>query len=210
MSGGANAWPGRGACGLLLVGIAVFAGPVPGAPGEPSRNPLHVPGASPPLQVPVAGVSVASLVDSFDDDRGGRRHEAIDIPAPRGTPVVAAGDGKVVKLFLSKPGGMTVYQFNPSGTLAYYYAHLERYAPRLSEGQNLRRGDPVGYVGSTGNAHPDAPHLHFAVFELGPGREWWKGAPINPLPLFRGDPASPPPSAEPPPQVDDSRDMPSP
>jgi peptidoglycan LD-endopeptidase LytH len=104
--------------------------------------------------------------------------------AARGTPVLATADGKVVKLFTSKPGGLTVYQFDPDERYAYYYAHLDRYAEGLAEGQTLRRGDLVGYVGSTGNASPDAPHLHFAIFRLGPERQWWKGTPVNPYPFL--------------------------
>ena len=138
-----------------------------------------------PLRVPVENVEPSQLVDTFTDRRGGDGvHEALDILAPRGTPVVAAADGVVVKLFLSKPGGITVYQLDTTGTVAYYYAHLDRYAEGLAEGQALKRGDAVGYVGSTGNASPTAPHLHFAVFELGPEKQWWKGRAINPLPLF--------------------------
>lgn len=139
-----------------------------------------------PLQLPVEGIAEKDLVDSFDDRRGGGgyAHEAIDILAPRGTAVVAVDSGPVVKLFLSKPGGLTVYQFDPSRSLAYYYAHLDRYAEGLTEGKILQRGDPIGYVGSSGNANPEAPHLHFAVFELGPEQQWWKGRAINPLPLF--------------------------
>jgi peptidoglycan LD-endopeptidase LytH len=137
-----------------------------------------------PLALPIDGVVAADLRNSFDEPRGSGRHEAIDIHAPRGTPVRAVADGRVVKLFVSKPGGLTVYQFDASERYAYYYAHLDRYAPGLREGQRLRRGDVLGTVGTTGNAAPEAPHLHFAVFELGPGREWWKGTPLDPYPLF--------------------------
>lgn len=138
-----------------------------------------------PLVIPVAGVGPEALVDTFEQGRPGHRHEAIDIAAPRGTPVHAVDDGKVAKLFKSVPGGLTVYHFDPTGKLAYYYAHLDAYAPGLKEGAALRRGDVIGYVGSTGNAAPDAPHLHFAVFLLGPRKEWWKGDPVNPYPALR-------------------------
>ena len=94
-------------------------------------------------------------------------------------------DGTLVKLFVSKPGGLTIYQFDPSGRLAYYYAHLDRYAEGVHEGMALRRGTLIGYVGSTGNASADAPHLHFAVFRLGPQRQWWKGEAVNPYPALR-------------------------
>ena len=138
-----------------------------------------------PLRLPIEGLRADQLQDTFDDGRPGHRHEAIDIPAPRGTPVHAVDDGTLVKLFVSKPGGLTIYQFDPSGRLAYYYAHLDRYAEGVHEGMALRRGTLIGYVGSTGNASADAPHLHFAVFRLGPQRQWWKGEAVNPYPALR-------------------------
>lgn len=138
------------------------------------------------LRMPLDGVPATALRDTFNEGRPGHVHEAIDIPAMRGTPVFAVDDGRLVKLFTSVPGGLTLYQFDPDGRLAYYYAHLDRYADGLREGMPLRRGDVVGYVGSTGNASPDAPHLHFAVFRLGPEKQWWKGTPVNPFaPLQR-------------------------
>jgi peptidoglycan LD-endopeptidase LytH len=138
------------------------------------------------LDVPVDGVKRTELRDTFSDLRGSSRaHEAIDIMAPRGTPVVAADDGTVAKLFTSKAGGLTIYQFDPSGIFSYYYAHLDGYAAGLREGQTVKRGEVLGYVGSTGNASADAPHLHFAIFRLTPERQWWKGEPINPFPVLR-------------------------
>jgi peptidoglycan LD-endopeptidase LytH len=137
------------------------------------------------LAMPVDGVDREDLRDTFSEARGGRIHEALDILAPRGTPVRAVRDGHIEKLFTSKAGGLTIYQFEPSGTYAYYYAHLDRYAPDLEEGQQVDKGDVIGYVGSTGNASPDAPHLHFAIFRLTPERQWWKGEPINPYPLLK-------------------------
>jgi len=137
------------------------------------------------LMVPVEGMALASIKDNFDQPRGTERHhEALDIMAPKGTKVVATADGKVAKLFTSKPGGLTVYQFDPSEKYAYYYAHLDRYADGLQEGATIKRGDTIGYVGVTGNADPNAPHLHFAVFELTPEKQWWKGTPVNPYPLL--------------------------
>lgn len=137
------------------------------------------------LLVPVDGIRVSQLADTFDQARGKERHhEALDIMAPKGSKVLAAGDGKVVKLFNSKPGGLTVYQFDPVEKYAYYYAHLDRYADGVKEGSVLKRGDLVGYVGSTGNANPNAPHLHFAVVELTPQKQWWKGTPVNPYPML--------------------------
>lgn len=139
------------------------------------------------LEMPVDGVSRDRLHDSFDERRGGglRRHEAIDIMAPRGTPVRAVEDGHVAKLFRSIAGGLTIYLFDPTETFSYYYGHLDRYASGLQVGQKVRRGEVIGYVGSTGNASEDAPHLHFAVFQLGPERQWWKGDPINPYDVLR-------------------------
>jgi murein DD-endopeptidase MepM/ murein hydrolase activator NlpD len=139
------------------------------------------------MLIPVQGVQAAKLVDTFTQSRGtGRLHDAIDIMAARGTPVLAVADGRVAKLFDSKPGGLTVYQFDREEKLAYYYAHLDRYAEGLAEGRVLKRGEVLGYVGSTGNASPDAPHLHFAVFVLGPEKHWWQGTAVNPYPLLGG------------------------
>jgi murein DD-endopeptidase MepM/ murein hydrolase activator NlpD len=156
---------------------------------EPSPSPIvpTPPGDAPrPLIMPVAGIDPSSIHDMFDEMRGGstRRHDALDILAPRGTPVVAADDGTIRKLFTSVPGGLTVYEFDPDQRYCYYYAHLDAYAPGLHEGQLLRRGDLVGYVGTTGNAPKDTPHLHFAVIRLDPDKRWWTGTPINPYPLL--------------------------
>ena len=145
------------------------------------------PGAT--LGMPLPGLRPEQLDDTFDDARGTeRRHEALDIMAPAGTPVLAVADGHVEKLFTSIPGGLTIYQFDPGLRHAYYYAHLQGYAPGLREKQAVKRGELIGYVGSTGNANPAAPHLHFAVFELGPERQWWRGTPVNPYPLLGGKP----------------------
>jgi murein DD-endopeptidase MepM/ murein hydrolase activator NlpD len=139
------------------------------------------------LLIPVSGVTAAELRDTFTDARGqGRSHEAIDIMAPTGTPVVAVDDGVIVKLFDSKPGGLTIYQFNDTAELAYYYSHLDRYADGLTEGQAVERGDLIGHVGYSGNANPAAPHLHFAIFILGPEKLWWQGTAINPYPHLGG------------------------
>ncbi|MBC7803356.1 MAG: peptidoglycan DD-metalloendopeptidase family protein [Candidatus Parcubacteria bacterium] len=139
------------------------------------------------LILPVLGVATRQLSDTFNEVRGGtRRHEALDILAPRGTPVIAADDGKIVKLFKSVPGGLTIYQFDPEEKLVYYYAHLDGYAAGVVEGKLLKRGELIGYVGTTGNANPATPHLHFAIFELGPEKRWWKGTAINPYPLLTG------------------------
>jgi murein DD-endopeptidase MepM/ murein hydrolase activator NlpD len=140
---------------------------------------------APKLLIPVEGMKLAQLSDNFDQARGAERHhEALDIMAPKGTKVLAVADGKVAKLFDSKAGGLTIYQFDPSDKLAYYYAHLDKYADGLAEGAAIKRGDVIGYVGVTGNASPSAPHLHFAVFELTPEKQWWKGTPLNPYPMM--------------------------
>jgi len=159
----------------VAAGIALGAIGLLGADVAPLRR----------LAVPVEGVRAADLRDTFGDGRPGHRHEAIDIAAPRGTAVLAADDGTVVKLFTSVPGGLTIYQFDPDSRYAYYYAHLDRYADGVVEGMKVRRGDVIGYVGTTGNAPPDAPHLHFAVFRLGAERRWWQGEAIDPIQAFR-------------------------
>lgn len=141
------------------------------------------------LLLPVAGVRAEQLVDTFSQARSEHRvHDAIDIMAPRGTPVLAASDGTVAKLFASERGGLTIYEFDPTSTRVYYYAHLDRYADGLAEGQALRRGETIGYVGSSGNASPDAPHLHFEVSRLGPEKHWWQATQVNPYPLLGGKP----------------------
>ena len=136
------------------------------------------------LLFPLPAAQESALRESFHEKRGTRTHEAVDIMAPRGTPVYAVEDGRVAKLFTSVAGGKTIYQFDPSGRFAYYYAHLDRYAPGLADGKEVKRGETIGYVGSTGNAPPHAPHLHFAIFQLGPKRQWWKGDPVDPYPLL--------------------------
>lgn len=134
--------------------------------------------------VPIKGLPANKIKDTFYDNRDGHEHDALDIPASRGTPVLAAVEGNVTKLFHSQQGGNTVYQFDDSGKFCYYYAHLDRYASGLKEGTLLRQGQVLGYVGTTGNAPPAAPHLHFAIFRLGPEKSWWKGTAIDPLPLL--------------------------
>jgi murein DD-endopeptidase MepM/ murein hydrolase activator NlpD len=183
--------------------IANYVGPVPrsgpavpdAATPEPTPAPTATIGpaidtvvapADRELAMPVDGVDPNDLRDTFHETRGGNRpHEALDIIAPRGTPVRAVRDGYVEKLFTSEAGGLTIYQFDPSATYAYYYAHLDRYAAGLTERQSVRKGELIGYVGTTGNASPDAPHLHFAIFRLTPERRWSEGDPLNPYPLLQ-------------------------
>ena len=137
------------------------------------------------LRVPVEGIDIDTFKGGYEERRGDRPHEAIDILAPRNTPVVAVESGTIAKLFDSKAGGHTIYQFDPSGRLAYYYAHLERYADGVHEGQTVSQGEVIGYVGTSGNAPPNTPHLHFAVFELDDTHRWWKGKAIDPYWLFK-------------------------
>ncbi len=169
----------------------------PTSPANPS-SPLPNPLASPDLGrrslvLPVQGIRPQDLHDTFTESRSGDRvHEALDILAPRNTPVLAVEDGRIAKLFTSKLGGLTIYQFDPSETYTYYYAHLESYAGGLQEGALLRRGQVIGFVGTSGNAAPDAPHLHFAIFRLTPEKRWWEGEPVNPFPVLGGVPRTQP------------------
>ena len=159
----------------------VTTSPTPAAPSAGSGD------LAERLLIPVQGIAARQLQNTYDDARSeGRVHEAIDIMAARGTPVLAVEDGKVVKLFQSAKGGITLYQFDPSETFCYYYAHLDRYAGGIKEGDLVHRGQVIGYVGSTGNASPDGPHLHFAIFRLGPEKQWWKGEALNPYRALGG------------------------
>ena len=143
------------------------------------------------LAIPVAGIQAKQLTDTFTQARAGgaRVHDAIDIMADEGTPVIAATDGTVEKLFFSDGGGgITAYVRSPDQRWIYYYAHLQGYAPGLAEGQKVKRGQLIGRVGHTGNANPAGPHLHFAINEMKAGEKWYQGTPINPYPLLAGKP----------------------
>jgi murein DD-endopeptidase MepM/ murein hydrolase activator NlpD len=138
------------------------------------------------LDLPVKGASRGDLRESFHDSRDGSRvPDAIDMLAPRNTPVLAVEDGKIAKLFFSKAGGITIYQFDPTSRFVYYYAHLEHYAAGLAEGDKVQRGQILGYVGTSGNAPKDTPHLHFAIFQLDEKKQWWKGTPLDPYPILK-------------------------
>ena len=134
----------------------------------------------PKLVPPLTNLTVKDVHDTFGDPRSGHAHEAIDLMSPRGTPVHAVAAGTIRKLFLSKPGGNTIYQFDESSRYCFYYAHLDRYAEGLREGGSVFAGEIIGYVGSTGDADPSTPHLHFTIFKLGPEKQWWKGTAVNP------------------------------
>jgi murein DD-endopeptidase MepM/ murein hydrolase activator NlpD len=183
-------------------GLADIDAPVIEArrPTSPSASPVATSGTSTPVvkpappddlarrdfDIPVEGVKREQLVRSFEDQRSGSRsHEAIDILAPRNTPVKAVEDGTVARLFESKAGGTTIYQFDPTDRYCYYYAHLERYASGLKEGDKVRKGQVIGYVGTSGNAPKNTPHLHFAIFKLTAAKHWWEGTPIDPYDILR-------------------------
>ena len=153
------------------------------APGSPSPLPEVAPGA---LIIPVAGVRSDQLRDTFTEARSeGRVHDAIDIAAPRGTPVLAAADGTIVKLFQSERGGTTIYQLSTDNKFIYYYAHLDRYAEGLTEGHFAKQGETIAYVGDTGNAGAGNYHLHFSIALTSDPKRYWEGVNINPYPLLR-------------------------
>jgi murein DD-endopeptidase MepM/ murein hydrolase activator NlpD len=159
---------------------------------SPSPSPTGPTGASERLMIPVAGIAASQLSDTFDDARGGgeRVHEALDIMAPAGTPVLAAGPGTVEKLFRSDAGGNTIYVRSGDRQMIHYYAHLQDYVPGLEEGRQVSRGQRLGSVGSSGNADPAAPHLHFAILRTTADAAWWEPATaVNPFPLLVGTPA---------------------
>lgn len=137
------------------------------------------------LIVPVAGIRAATIPSSFNDKRGSRRHNAIDILAPRGTPILAADEGTVAKIDTSAGGGLSLYIAGPRDRFIFYYAHLDAYRRGITEGMRIAKGDTIGYVGTTGNAPANTPHLHFAIARADRDKRWWKGTPLDPLPLLR-------------------------
>lgn len=181
--------PGRADSALRVPVAGTGAGPAGVATGQmpdpPGIPPVGAGVGGLRLLVPVQGVQAASLVDTYEDARGqGRRHDAIDIMAPRGTPVLAVADGVVMKLFQSERGGITLYELAPDRRTIYYYAHLDRYAPGIAEGQAVRRGQLLGFVGNTGDAGPGNYHLHFEVSTTADPAKYWGGTPQNPYPLL--------------------------
>lgn len=174
--------------GIVFIGLALRAQadtPDTAEVTAPALAPLD---PSALLGMPVEGIRRADLVDGFFGKRGRRIHHALDIMAPRNTPVRAATAGTIAALNASPAGGTSIWQYDESGAYCYFYAHLARYAPGLRAGQPVARGDVLGFVGTTGNAPKSAPHLHFAVFRLETKGRWWSGEPVNPYPLLRGDP----------------------
>lgn len=181
---------------LALVSACVRRAPAPAYPATPRPAPAtpaaaltdadlaYLSGRT--LAMPVAGARAARVPSSFHEPRsGGRVHEAVDILAPRGTPVLAADEGRVWKVRTNPLGGLTVYTTDPLERFVYYYAHLDRYHAGIFEGQPLFRGDTLGYVGTTGNAPPHVPHLHFQISRVARDSQWWGGTPIDPLPYLR-------------------------
>ncbi len=140
------------------------------------------------LVVPVKDIAPDELFDTYSDARGkGRVHNAIDILAPRGTPVLAAAPGRILRLFTSERGGLTIYQLAPDGRTVYYYAHLDSYHPGLAAGQTVARGEQIATVGDSGNAAPGNTHLHFAIWTVADSTQFWDGEPVNPYPLLHSD-----------------------
>jgi peptidoglycan LD-endopeptidase LytH len=139
-----------------------------------------------PLMIPVEGVEAKDLRDTFNEARdGGRTHRATDILAPRGTPIVAAISGEVVRMNTSPLGGITAYLIDDDKRYVYYYAHMDHYADQLAPGLKVQAGTVIGYVGTTGNAPPDTPHLHFQAMRIKLGQhDWWNGTPVDVRPFM--------------------------
>ena len=180
---------------VIGAGFALLVRNQPASPPQPAQGPQKLAKADMPrgpsqLVIPVAGVRPDQLVDTFADARGHRTHGALDIMAPRGTRVVAAAPGTVEKVFESEAGGHTIYIRSDGGRWMQYYAHLDRYAEGLGEGMHIARGQIIGAVGSTGNANPEGPHLHFEIKRMEPGEKWYQGRGINPYPLLARSPAA--------------------
>jgi murein DD-endopeptidase MepM/ murein hydrolase activator NlpD len=190
---------------LIVLTSACAVAPAPAARPVPAPEPTLLPDASAGLTtddearlalagrrliVPVAGVEPSRIADWFSARRGSRAHGALDIMAPRGTPVLSADDGRVLRVSENRAGGLTIYATDPGGRLVYYYAHLDRYADGLSAGRMLARGDTIGFVGTTGNAPPNTPHLHFQMMLMRESRRYWEGVPVNPLPFLTTDSTS--------------------
>lgn len=180
---------------LWLLGPVALFGPsvawsqmkASGFPVDTSKSPV-VELREKRLVFPVAGASINRLKDNFRHRRGDKRvHNALDIPAPRGRAVLSTDSGRVIKLYRSPAGGLMIYATDSSERFIYYYAHLDRYRTGLREGEVLARGDTIGYVGTTGNAAPNWPHLHFAILRTNNVKRWSRGTPINPFEVFASE-----------------------
>ncbi len=172
------------ACSRTRVSTAPQPVATPAAPVENLTPEAAL--ASKGLIIPVTGVDPSRVRDSYTAARGGRTHDAVDIMAPRGTPVIAADSGTILKLRQNEAGGITIYQLDPGERFVYYYAHLDRYEQGLVEGKVVRQGEVLGFVGTTGNAPKNLPHLHFQVMLYRGRGQYWGGEPINPHPYMRG------------------------
>ena len=177
----------------VLIGVTVVAGcfagpvrsePVPEVTAPETQLTPEAALAAKALIIPVEGVDPSRVRDSYTAARGGRTHDAVDIMAPRGTAVIAADAGTIIRMRNNEAGGITIYQLDPDERFVYYYAHLDRYQDGLAEGMKIRQGDILGFVGTTGNAPKDAPHLHFQVMLYRGRGQYWGGEPINPHPFF--------------------------
>lgn len=196
VSGLAIRWPLLGlwlgaACGPAIAPLpaprapapSLVAVPAPAAPVAASPNAIESLRQR-RLMVPVDGVAIDHVQNTYDAQRdsGARRHSAIDIMAPRGTAVLAADDGTILRMGFNALGGLTIYQIDPDRRFVYYYAHLDRYGSALRDGSVVSRGDVIGFVGATGNASPNAPHLHFQVLLF--RDRYWEGESVNPFGIF--------------------------
>jgi len=177
-------WPLGNCC--LLAAIAVAAASAFVGFSTAATISWSNPAPSPPVITapPLAGLRASDLHDSFNEIHHGHRHQAIDIMEPYGTPIHAVVDGTIHKLFASRAGGTTIYEFDTMGSYCYYYAHLDRYADGLHESMTVTHGQVLGYVGTSGNAATNAPQLHLAIMRLGPDKRWWQGIPIDPYPVL--------------------------
>jgi murein DD-endopeptidase MepM/ murein hydrolase activator NlpD len=184
---------GAAACGPALrplppiepvrVPPAASTEPAP-APSAPSDGRYPFAGEAPRLMVPVEGVVPSRIADSFRAPREKGIHGAVDILAPRGTPVLAADSGTIMRMRSNPLGGITIYALDHTERFVFYYAHLDRYRSDLAEGMRVAMGEVLGYVGTTGNAPPDTPHLHFQVMVRREDARYWDGTPIDPRPFF--------------------------
>jgi len=182
---------------IIVIDTVVALGPAPASAVAPAPAESPSGGAqaiteddlrylrSRDLIVPVAGIRAETIASSFNDKRGSRRHNAIDILAPRGTPILSADEGTVAKIDTSAGGGLSLYIAGPRDRFIFYYAHLDAYRRGIAEGMRIAKGDVIGYVGTTGNAPANTPHLHFAIARADRDKRWWKGTPLDPLPLLR-------------------------
>lgn len=142
------------------------------------------------LLMPLEKIDVERLKGSFYETHGGSQHKAVDILSPRNTPIHAVEDGTIARLFESRLGGHTIYEIDPSNRFVYYYAHLESYADGLKDGDAVKKGQVIGYVGTSGNAPPNTPHLHFSIGVMGPKKQTWKTFDIDPYEVYAAGAAS--------------------